>query len=838
MEGNLVLLFFLLFFRSTFQQQEHSAPLSSRAERAALLQLRSSLGLRTKDWPIKSDPCLAWIGVLCQDGSVTGINISGFKRTRIGNQNPKFSVDSLANFTKLVSFNASRLTLPGSIPNWLGLQLQTLTVLDLRFCEISGAIPSNIGNLSNLGELYLSDNNLTGTIPSNLGLLSHLSVLDLSRNSLTGLIPSSLGSLAKLSLLDISSNNLSGAIPEDFGNLLNLKSLNLSSNSLSSSVPTHLGNLSSLVVLDLSSSSLSGSVPAEFGSLRHLQRMVICNNNFTGDLPDALWSLPNLSFLDVSSNNFMGLLPNLSLNANTTMAVFNLSHNMFYGVLTSVLKRVSTVDLSYNYFQDKIPDYARNVVSLDRNCFHSWSSQRNVKECAGFYSRKGLSFDNFGLPNGTIHRPLGDHKSNRRMVIFAAVLGTVGLVLLFVILVVLLIICSREERKTTEIGSGLGPSAAGTGAPGASLNLFGEAFGYEEILAATGDFNDGNLVKNGHSGDVFKGVLEGGIHIIVKRFDVHSRKNSCRVELDFFSKVSHPRLVPLLGHCLEKEKEQFLIYKYMPKGDLSSSLYWKIGSDLKLLDWITRLKIAIGVAEGLSYLHHECVPPLVHRDVQASSILLDDKYEVRLGSLTEACIQDTDSHSNKITRLLRLPQISEEVASGVATATCTYDVYSFGKVLLELVTGKIGISASSDSTTKEMLDGLLPFISIYDKELVKIIIDPSLIVDEDLLDEVWAMAVVAKSCLNPKPSRRPLMRFVLKALENPLKVVREETSSSARLGTSSSRNGSWRHNLAAGCGGKGDLKVGEDGCLSARRYSKDVFPEPMGLQDEERWNED
>ena len=223
MDSNLLLLFFLLFFRSTFQEQEQSARLGSRAERAALLQLRASLGLRNKDWPIKSDPCLDWIGVQCQNGSVTGINVSGFKRTRIGNENPNFSVDSLANFTKLVSFNASRLVLHGSIPNWLGLQLQTLRVLDLRFCEISGAIPSSIRNLLNLVELYLSDNNLTGTIPSNLGLLSRLSVLDLSRNSLTGLIPASLGSLAKLSLLDISSNTLSGTIPEDLGNLSNLK---------------------------------------------------------------------------------------------------------------------------------------------------------------------------------------------------------------------------------------------------------------------------------------------------------------------------------------------------------------------------------------------------------------------------------------------------------------------------------------------------------------------------------------------------------------------------------------------------------------------------------------
>jgi serine/threonine protein kinase len=125
-----------------------------------------------------------------------------------------------------------------------------------------------------------------------------------------------------------------------------------------------------------------------------------------------------------------------------------------------------------------------------------------------------------------------------------------------------------------------------------------------------------NLIKYGHSGDLYKGISESGIPVVIKKIDLQShRKEAYLLELDFFSKVSNPRLVPLLGHCLEKENEKFLIYKHMPNGDLSSSLYRKTNSEdgLKSLDWITRLKIAIGAAEGLSYLHHECTPPIVHR---------------------------------------------------------------------------------------------------------------------------------------------------------------------------------------------------------------------------------
>lgn len=197
---------------------------------------------------------------------------------------------------------------------------------------------------------------------------------------------------------------------------------------------------------------------------------------------------------------------------------------------------------------------------------------------------------------------------------------------------------------------------------------------------------------------------------------------------------------------------------------------------------------------------------------------------------------------------------------------CSYDVYCFGKVLLELVTGKIGISASSDSQVKEWFENTLPYISMYDKELVTKIVDPSLIIDEDLLEEVWAMAIVALSCLNPKPSRRPLMRYILRALENPLKVVREENSGSARLRTTSSRGswnagvfGSWRHSTsdASGIPGASTYKAeggsslkqsattgsqgsGQNGehSSSRRRHSREIVPEPSDVQDIVRSNQD
>ncbi|KZV52638.1 putative LRR receptor-like serine/threonine-protein kinase [Dorcoceras hygrometricum] len=682
------------------------------------------------------------------------------------------------------------------IPEWFGLRFASLRVLDLSYCLINGSIPFSLGNLSSLVALHLSGNNLSGTVPSNIGKLFGLSELDLSKNRLTGFIPETFATLRNLTLLDMSLNYLSGAIPPIIGTLSRLRFLNLSGNSFSSSIPTQLGDLASLVDLDLGSNLLSGPMPVNLRGLRMLQRIhignnslsgsipgnlfrpltrlqfvVLSHNGFSSDFPNVLWFIPSLQFLDVSANKFTGVLPSdASKIANATVAVFNISENLFYGNLTPFIRRFRFIYISGNFFEGPVPVYAHGNTSLIRNCLRNMASQRNVTECASFYADRNLVFDNFGDPIVTTPPlpPQSKKKSHKSVIIFASIFGGIGIIAFVVSSIVLLIICTRRRDTTNQRGISVGPVPAGESPLplGKSLDFssLGDAFTYQQILRATSDFDNVNLIKKGHSGDIFRGILEGGLPVVIKRVDLHSsvRKAAYLSELNLFSKVSHPRFVPLLGHCLENENEneKFFVYKHMPYADLSSSLFKKKNSDeesLQSLDWITRLKNAIGAAEGLSYLHHECTPPLVHRT-------------------------------------------SDEGASGTPNASCAYDVYCFGKVLLELVTGKLGISSSTDATTKGWLDSTLEYIDIHNKELITNIADQSLIIDEDLLEEVWAMAIVARSCLNPKPNQRPLMQYILKALENPLKVVREENTSSAKLRTTSSRGswnaalfGSWRH---------------------------------------------
>ncbi|KAK1288738.1 putative LRR receptor-like serine/threonine-protein kinase [Acorus calamus] len=816
----LLLFFFFVVSRGLSQQR-----LSSSSELLALYRLRGSLGIRSRDWPRKSDPCSAWRGVTCLGGRVASLDLSRLRRTRLGNLDPRFAVDGLVNLTRLSSFVSSGFLLPGPVPPSLGPALPALSRLVLNGSSVSGSLPPSLAAAANLTVINLSGNSLTGSLPPQLGRLASLSVLDVSSNALSGPVPAEVAGLGGLTVLNLSFNVLSGALPED------------------------LGRSADLTIIDLA------------------------NNSFSGFLPSRVWSLPSLRVLDVSFNNLTGnltlpsLVSNSAANVSSKDAVLNVAHNQFYGpvtasVLGTVFARFESVDLSGNYFEGDAPIAAN--VSIGGNCFRNASNQRSFQDCSAFYASKGLKFDGVLPPNAT--HPSSSGGGRHRLAFILG--GTIG-GLLFILMVALILVFLLRRRGTSsggqrDVGGSTAQSGSGPPPPNSvvvNLSLDGEAFKIEQLLWATEEFSESNLIKHGRSGDLFRGVLEGGAVVVIKRIDLRvvSKKDGYLAELELYGKASHARLAPFLGHCLDAENEKFLVYKYMPNGDLSNALFRKTSEEdegLQSLDWITRLKIATGAAEALCYLHHECNPPLVHRDIQASSILLDDKFEVRLGSLSEACAQEGENHPNVITRFLRLSQTSEPSISGASTTSCSYDVYCLGKVLLELVTGKLGISASNDTSTNEWLDQVLSCINIYDKDLVTKILDPSLIVDEDLLEEVWAMAIIAKSCLNPRQAKRPLMRHILKALENPLKVVREENSGSARLRTTSSRGswnaalfGSWRHSSSdivsvyahpregsslkqsgtAGSQGSGQGADVSSNSHSHKRPSKEVFPEPSSV---------
>ncbi|KAF2299929.1 hypothetical protein GH714_006019 [Hevea brasiliensis] len=447
----LLLVLILLLIHCSLAQ--HSF-LNSTSERIALLDLRSSLGLRSSDWPIKSDPCNNWNGIQCKNGRVTGINISGFKRTHIGGSNPSFSVDSLVNLTFLEYFNASGFSLPGSIPSWFGYGLGSLQVLDLRSTSMSGPLPDSLGNLTRLDALHLSDNNLAGSIPSALGQLMQLSVLDLSRNFLTGQIPTTFALLSNLSRLDLSSNYLTGSIPPGLGNIDSLKSLNLYDNNLAASIPVELGNLSHLVELNLAKNSLSGSLPVELAGLKDLVRMEIGDNGLEGWLPDGLFSsLKKLQVVVLSGNKFDGALPEALLS----------------------LPSLRVLDVSYNNFTGVISTFSSNAP----------------------------------LPEAALKK-----RRKRWIYILVGLFGGLGFIVILVLVMIVVLRRCHDTIANQKGSANVGPVPEGD-SPSLPkdpviLSGFRDSFTYEQLLCSTSEFDDANLIKSGHSGDLFRGFLDGG----------------------------------------------------------------------------------------------------------------------------------------------------------------------------------------------------------------------------------------------------------------------------------------------------------------------------------------
>ncbi|XP_051216370.1 probable LRR receptor-like serine/threonine-protein kinase At2g16250 [Lolium perenne] len=580
-----------------------------------------------------------------------------------------------------------------------------------------------------------------------------------------------------------------------------------------------------LAVLDLRSASVNGTLPADLGASGNLTRLLLSGNRLSGPLPGPLLSVRTLRVLDLSANNLTGALPNVSLAA--AAELFNVSGNSLYGVATYAVGALKTrfrlVDVSANYL-DGIWDGSDATVDVNTNCFSGVPAQRSRVDCEEFYTRQGARLVDIPAPPTPSPQPQPSSDKSQKIsknLLIGIIAAAAALMALFLLA---LLLCYMRRRRRQRGGGTRGvetneEAARGVRRRDSSVNPVASSpvamsptasttpkdtlpdlgdLSFEKLVHATGGFADDNLLKHGHSGDIYHGVLENGVDVIVKKIGAKSaNKNSG--ELDFYSRYTHQRIVPLLGH-LANGDEEFLAYKYMPKADLTNALHKKpvdTEDGLPSLDWITRLKIAIGVAEAMCFLHDECSPPLVHRDIQASSVLLDDKFEVRLGSMSNICAQQSAGSQNVFSRILRSSKSLDKNAS-VPPATSSYDVYCFGKVILELVTGNFGVSGSNNAGSEEWLANTTNRISVNDKDSITNIIDPLLIVDEDHLEEVWAVAIVAKTCLNSKPSRRPSARYVLKALENPLRVVRAGSrSNSARLRSSSSRS-SWQSAFVQG----------------------------------------
>ncbi|CDY56672.1 BnaCnng30900D [Brassica napus] len=744
-------------------------------------------------------------------------NLSNLQELMLSSNNITGSIPSvLSNCTRLVQLQIDANQISGLIPPEIGLLkelniflgwqnklegniptelagCQNLQALDLSQNLLTGALPPGLFQLRNLTKLLLISNSISGVIPPEIGSCTSLVRLRLVNNKITGEIPREIGLLQNLSFLDLSENSLSGPVPWEISNCLQLQMLNLSNNTLRGSLPLSLSSLTKLQVLDVSSNDLTGKLPDSLGQLLSLNRLILSKNSFNGEIPPSLGHCMNLQLLDLSSNNISGGIPeelfdiqdldialNLSWNsldgsiparisALNRLSVLDISHNMLSGDLFALsgLENLVSLNISHNRFSGYLPDSKvfRQLVAEEMEG-NSGLCSKGIRSC--FVSNSTLLNTQHG----------GDFAHSQRLKIAIGLLISVTAVL--AVLGVLAVLRARQmiqEGNDSEKGENLWTWQF---TPFQKLS-----FTVEHVLKC---LVEGNVIGKGCSGVVYRAEMPNQEVIAVKKLwpvtvtvaKTSGGRDSFSAEVKTLGSIRHKNIVRFLGCCWNKNT-RLLMYDYMSNGSLGSLLHARSGECS--LGWEVRYKIILGAAQGLAYLHHDCVPPIVHRDIKANNILIGPDFEPYIGDFGLAkLVDDGDFARSSKTIAGSYGYIAPEYGYSMKI-TEKSDVYSYGVVVLEVLTGKEPIDPT-------IPDGL--HIVDWVKKIRDIqVIDQGLQArPESEVEEVMQTLGVALLCVNPIPEDRPTMKDVAAMLSE----IRQEREEPMKGGGNNGCSGSCNNN--------------------------------------------
>lgn len=733
----------------------------------------------------------------------------------------------LGSCRELTVMDLSENLLTGSIPRSFG-DLLDLQELQLSVNHLSGTIPSEISNCTALSHLEVDNNNISGEIPALIGNLKGLTLFFAWQNNLTGNIPVSLSECQNLQAIDLSYNFLFGPIPRQIFGLKNLTKLLLLSNDLSGFIPPDIGNCTTLYRCRINDNRIAGTIPSEIGNLKSLNFLDMSNNHFVGGIPPSISGCQNLEFLDFHSNGLIGSLPDTlpkslqfvdisdnrltgplapSVGSLTELTKLTLRKNQISGRIPSELvscSKLQLLDLGENGFFGEIPKELGQLpaleISLNLSC--NQLSGKIPQEFSGL-SKLGIldlshnkltgdlniltslqnlvslnvSFNDLSgeLPNTPFFRklPLSDLAGNRdlymsngeenpadtrglngrtksTMKLAMSILVSISAVL--VVLAIYVLVRAHTVNNTPAVDD------------------IWELTFYQKLELSVDDIvrnlTSANVIGTGSSGVVYRVETPNGEKTLaVKKMWSSEETGAFNSEIQTLGSIRHRNIVRLLGWGSNRSLK-LLFYDYLQNGSLSSLLH---GAGKGTAEWEARYDVVLGVAHALAYLHHDCVPAIMHGDVKAMNVLLGSSYEPYLADFGLARIVNSNTVDNaNLSKTSQKPHLAGSYGyiapehGSMQRITEKSDVYSFGVVLLEVLTGR------------HPLDPTLPgggHLVQWVRDHLANKQDPGDILDPKLrgradpqMHEMLQTLAVSFLCISTRADDRPMMKDVVAML--------------------------------------------------------------------------
>ncbi|CAH9083495.1 unnamed protein product [Cuscuta europaea] len=713
--------------------------------------------------------------------------------------------ESLKNASTLQNFSANSANLAGKIPGFFDPDgFPGLTNLHLALNNLEGELPSGFSGMS-IQSLWLNGQKLNGSIDV-LQNMTFLKEVWLHSNEFSGPLPDFSG-LKDLQVLSLRDNSFTGPVPSSLLNLESLKAVNLTNNLLQGPTPKFKDSVS----VDLAKNTNSFCLPQPDDCDSRVNTLVLIAKavdfprkfaeNWKGNDPCADWfgitcENGNITIVNFQNMGLSGTISPEFASLNSLQRLI-LADNNFTGIIPSELTRIATLtdlDLSNNHLYGKVPSFKNNVI-VKTNGNPDIGKAQSDSHSPGSNSPNpsNSSSDYVGHPQ-TYRK-----KSKNWVVILVSVVGSV--IVLGLLGMLVFCMCKNEQTRSSRVqsppvpmvihprGSGVSDSVKitveGSSASVGPVNemhtvsdnqttefqMGGEArnlvISIQVLKSVTNNFSEDSILGRGGFGTVYKGELHDGTKIAVKRMEcgVIAGKGLAefKSEISVLTKVRHRHLVALLGYCLE-ENEKLLVYEYMPQGTLSRHLFnWEEEEGLKPLDWTKRLTIALDVARGVEYLHTLAHQSFIHRDLKPSNILLGDDMRAKVSDfgLVRLAPEGKDSIQTKIAGTFGYLAPEYAVTGRVTTKV---DVYSFGVILMELITGR---KALDERQPEESMHLVTWFRRMHLTEATfRKTIDPNIDFDEETLASIHTVAELASHCCAREPYQRPDMGHAVNVLSS------------------------------------------------------------------------